>query len=147
MIRNCVLTSSGRQAGIESTSGGDQRRRVRPRGLLLALPIALLLAIAPAAGASAAGTTGSEGLSGYKHPESAKKETLPAKKAKPAEPSKPVEPATPTEPLKTTEPVAKASSLPFTGYNLTWTVGFGLILVGTGGSIVLMQRRRRGTGR
>ncbi|HTR71975.1 MAG TPA: hypothetical protein VMG80_00125 [Solirubrobacteraceae bacterium] len=143
MTRNYVLTSSTRQT---STSGGDQRRRVRLRGLL-ALPIALLLAIAPAAGASAAGTTGSEGLSGYKHTESAKKETVPAKTTKEAEPTKAVEPATTSEPATTTEPEAKAKTLPFTGYDLSWTVGFGVLLVGAGGSIVLTQRRRRGANR
>jgi hypothetical protein len=142
MTRNYVPTSSGEQTGIESTSGGDQRRRLWLRGLL-ALPIALLLAIAPATGASAAGTTGSEGLSGYKHTEKAKKENVPAKTKKEPEP----EPERPVEPTRPVEPVAKASTLPFTGYDLNWTVGFGVLLVGAGGSIILMQRRRRGASR
>jgi len=44
---------------------------------------------------------------------------------------------------------AKASSLPFTGFDLRWTVGAGLLLMGMGFSIVTMQRlkRRNTTGR
>ncbi len=41
---------------------------------------------------------------------------------------------------------AKASStktLPFTGFDLRWTVGIGLLLVAMGFSIVTVQRRQR----
>jgi len=40
----------------------------------------------------------------------------------------------------------KASTLPFTGFNLTWTVGGGLLLIAAGGSIMVMQRRGRRDG-
>jgi hypothetical protein len=33
--------------------------------------------------------------------------------------------------------------LPFTGLDLRWTVGAGLLLLGAGGSIMVMQGRRR----
>jgi len=57
-------------------------------------------------------------------------------------------PATTTTPAKTssvptTTKSAKASSLPFTGLDLRFTVGVGLILMGAGFSIVMVQRRQR----
>lgn len=139
MTRNHFLTSTGkRQTDMGSTNARRSRRT--SLHMLLALPIALLLAMAPAAPALAAGTTGSEGLSGYGHKEAAKKENQNSKTKKEPEP----EPKQTVEPERPpVEPVAKASTLPFTGYDLSWTVGFGVLLVGAGGSIILMQRRRR----
>ena len=53
-------------------------------------------------------------------------------------------PTTTTTPAKS----AKASTLPFTGLDLRWTVAIGLLLMGVGFSIVTVQRRqRRSTGR
>jgi cytoskeletal protein RodZ len=62
-------------------------------------------------------------------------------------------PTTTTAPTTTTTPATTASpttakSLPFTGFDLRWTVGIGIVLMGMGFSIVTMQRRqRRGTRR
>ncbi len=138
MTRNHVLTSSGkRQTDMKSTSAKRSRRT--SLRMLLALPIALLLAMALTAPTLAAGTTGNEGLSGYGHKEAAKKENQNSKTKKEPEP----EPKQTEEPARSVEPVAKASTLPFTGYDLSWTVGFGVLLVGAGGSIILTQRRRR----
>jgi hypothetical protein len=40
------------------------------------------------------------------------------------------------------------STLPFTGFDLRWTIGIGVLLIATGGSIVLVQSRlRRDRGR
>jgi uncharacterized surface anchored protein len=52
-----------------------------------------------------------------------------------------------TEP--TSEPVAKkASTLPFTGFDLRWTIGGGVLLIAMGFSLVVAQRRqRRSSGR
>jgi hypothetical protein len=36
---------------------------------------------------------------------------------------------------------AKASTLPFTGFDLRWSIGMGLLLIGAGVAIVTMQRR------
>jgi hypothetical protein len=123
----------------KSMSRRSSRRRMSLRRLLV-LPVTLLLVAAPTVPAVAAGSTSKEALSGYKHPSTAKKETKPAKaKEVPHE-----EPA----PTTTPAPVAKQSTLPFTGFDLSWTVGFGLLLMGAGGSIVLVQRRqRRSSGR
>jgi uncharacterized surface anchored protein len=42
----------------------------------------------------------------------------------------------------------KASTLPFTGLDLRWTIGIGLLLIGTGLSVMVVQRRhRRDSGR
>jgi len=48
-------------------------------------------------------------------------------------------PTTTTTPAKS----ATASTLPFTGLDLRWTVGIGLLLMGMGFSIVTVQRRQR----
>ncbi len=109
-------------------------RRVSLRRLLI-LPVALLLVTALAVPALAA-SSNSEGLSNYKHPTTAKKEVKPSthKEEVPSE-------------VPTTTPVpAKQSSLPFTGFDLRWTVGFGLLLMGAGGWIIVAQRRQRRDG-
>lgn len=49
-----------------------------------------------------------------------------------------------TEPSKGSEPTAKkASTLPFTGFDLRWTIGAGIVLLAMGLSIVMVQRRQR----
>jgi uncharacterized surface anchored protein len=56
---------------------------------------------------------------------------------------------TASEPSKSTAPTAKkASTLPFTGFDLRWTIAGGLLLMAMGLTIVTAQRRhRRNTGR
>jgi uncharacterized surface anchored protein len=56
---------------------------------------------------------------------------------------------TASEPSTSTEPTAKkASTLPFTGFDLRWTIAGGLLLMAMGLTIVTAQRRhRRNTGR
>jgi len=117
------------------------RRRGSLRRLLVA-PVALLLVAALAAPAMAA-----EPTSGYTHPTTGKQETLPSKsKTAPQSESKP----TTTTPATTTAPAtsapAKGSTLPFTGFDLRWTVSFGLLLMGAGTAIVMVQRRQRRDG-
>jgi cytoskeletal protein RodZ len=115
---------------------------------LLALPLALVLVAAFAASALAAAEPAT---TGYSHATTPKQEVLPSKSKttpqKEPTPSKTsTTPATSTEPTATTAPT-KASSLPFTGLNLSWVVGFGLLLIVAGGSIVMVQRRQRDSGR
>jgi hypothetical protein len=64
-----------------------------------------------------------------------------------SEPTKTTAPSTTATP--TTEPAAKkASTLPFTGFDLRWTIGGGVLLIAMGFSLVVAQRRqRRSTGR
>jgi uncharacterized surface anchored protein len=128
----------------------------------------LLLAVALVApmSAVAAGTTSTskEGLSGYEKKAEEKKAeekkaeeksgTSPSKEATTPEKKEATTPekkeATPTTtsttPATSTAPStekATASTLPFTGFDLRWTVGMGLLLVGAGFSIVTVQRRHR----
>ena len=62
--------------------------------------------------------------------------TSPSKEAAKPTPSKEPAPAS-------TSGTPKASTLPFTGFDLTWDIGFGLLLMGAGFSILAMLRRQR----
>ena len=137
----------------------DVRRRVSRRGLLV-LAVALMITAAFAVPALAA-----EGLSGYTHTETAKQETkptssttapstsstpTPAQEAKPSTTSAAPTPASEPAPASTTSTTpsttasqSSSSTLPFTGLDLRWVVGFGLLMLGGGASIVLAQRRQR----
>jgi hypothetical protein len=127
-----------------SMSGGPSRWRASLR-MLLILPVVLLFLAAPAAPALAAGATNSEGLSGYKHAETGKKETQPSKEAQSPKGKEAAheQPTSASAPATSAVPAKKASTLPFTGFDLRWTVGFGLLLMGAGTSIVVAQRRQR----
>jgi len=53
---------------------------------------------------------------------------------------------TPTSEKTSTTPTtetAKTGTLPFTGFDLRWSLGFGLVLMGAGFAIVAVQRRQR----
>jgi len=107
------------------------------------LPVALALALTPAAPVLAASGSATTGYGNSQPKAPAGSGTSPSKATK--KPAKAVTPAT-TSSTPTAKP-AKASTLPFTGFDLRWTVGAGLLLVGAGGSIMVMQRRqRRNTG-
>jgi Alphavirus glycoprotein J len=138
MTRTDVVASSRPQ-----TEHAASIRRVSSRALrgLLALPVALLLAVALVAPTAAlAATTTTESGYSQKAPEP-KSGTSPSKETKPTKAA--------TTPEKTTTPTTetpKAQTLPFTGFDLRWVAGFGLVLMATGFSIVAVQRRpRRGT--
>jgi hypothetical protein len=152
MTRTDVEALNGPQtAGTEANRRGSSRAARR----LMVLPVALLLAIVLAATSFAA-----QPLSGYggqstpaPKPSSG---TSPSKSTKtptsktPTTTTPAAEPAPATSssvPTTTTAP-AKSSSLPFTGFNLSWTVGGGLLLIAMGFSIVTVQRRQgRDSGR
>ena len=53
-------------------------------------------------------------------------------------------PTTEAAPTTTTAPAteAKASTLPFTGFDLRWSLAVGVLLIGAGFSIVAVQRRQ-----
>jgi hypothetical protein len=115
---------------------------------LIAVPVVLLLALALVAPTSALATstsTTNEGLSGYNKKTEEQGKTAPSKekeeKAAPTETSKaPSKAPAGTAPATEAE---KAATLPFTGFDLRWTVGMGLLLMGAGMSIVVVQRRHR----
>jgi negative regulator of sigma E activity len=115
---------------------------------LVVLPVAFALTMAlvvPTAALAA-----EEGLSGYNNkPTTSSTTPTPATGTSPSKesstPTKTTAPETSsTEPSTTSEPTAKkASTLPFTGFDLRWTIGAGVILLAMGFSIVTVQRRQR----
>ncbi len=138
MTRTDVMASSRPQA-----VGAAPNRR-GPAGILRRfslVPVVLLVAMALIGpGTALAAEKSSE--SGYGQEANKPKEstgTSPSKESSsPA--SKSAEPSTSTAP---TAESAKSSTLPFTGLNLTWVVGGGLLLMAAGFSIVVVQRRER----
>jgi len=130
MTRTDVVASSRPQTAGRIVSGTSRAWRRR-----LALPVALLVAMAllvPAAALAASGTTG-EGLSTYN-------ETKTTSSAA-AEPAAATAPSTAAAPAKE---LPKTSTLPFTGLNLGNVIIVGVLLMGAGFSIVIVQRRRAG---
>jgi uncharacterized membrane protein len=132
-------------------------------GKLLVVPVAALIAAVLLLPASA---LAAEPTSGYS-------QTAPTPKTTPATPTTPTapKPSTGTSPSKeektpseekskapTKEPTAStpssttvgasksstSSTLPFTGLDLRWVVGVGLLLIAAGLSITTLQRRHRG---
>jgi hypothetical protein len=150
MTRTDVVASSRPQkAGAAPMRKGSSSAMRR----LLVLPVAfaLMMALVLPTTALAAG----EGLSGYNNkPTTTSTTPTPTTGTSPSkESSTPTKTTTPEttkgEPTTSTEPTAKkASTLPFTGFDLRWTIGGGVLLIAMGFSIVTAQRRqRRDTGR
>jgi hypothetical protein len=153
MTRTDVVASS-RPHGADAapTAKGSSR----PLRRLSLLPVAFVLTIALALPTAA---FAAEGLSGYSTtpkttstttpgttPTSSTPTPTPTTGTSPSkESSTPEKTATPekaTEPTSTTA-AKKATSLPFTGLDLRWTIAAGFLLVAMGGSIVIVQRRQR----
>src|SRR5664280_1890821 len=145
MTRTDVVASSRPQkAGAAPMRKGSSSARRR----LLVLPVAfaLMMALVLPTTALAAG----EGLSGYNNkPTTTSTTPTPTTGTSPSkESSTPTKTTTPEttkgEPTTSTEPTAKkASTLPFTGFDLRWTIGGGVLLIAMGFSIVTAQRRQR----
>jgi cytoskeletal protein RodZ len=130
---------------------GRSQRRNAHGGLrlliaALSLSIALLAFVAaPVLAVETSTTTTSSTSTGYsqtpKPPE--EKKVAPAKEEKKVAPEKEVAPAKETTPAVSTTP-AKATELPFTGLDLRWIVGGGLLLIAVGGvSLGAMRRHER----
>jgi len=157
MTRTDVGASSRPQTTVGAASIGKGSRRALRR--LSVLPVALLLAAALVAPTAAlAEETGATGYA-QKPPEPTVTTTTttpagttptstsptPASGTSPSKeastPAKAVSPSTATSSPTTTS--ASGKTLPFTGFDLSWTVGIGLLLLGVGFSIVAVQRRQR----
>jgi hypothetical protein len=141
MTRTDVVASSRPRKAAATNRKGVLRK-------LAVLPIALALMTALVVPTSALAASESEALSGYGSKPKATHGTSPSKES--STPTKTTAPETSTsEPTSSSEPTAsKASTLPFTGFDLRWTVGAGVLLLAMGFSIVTAQRRqRRNTGR
>jgi hypothetical protein len=142
MTRTDVMASSRpRTAGAAPSS----RRFTSVARRLFALPVVLLLVLALVLPSAAM----AEEKSGYsqKTPTTSTKTTpktgtLPAKESE--EPAKaPVAEAEPEKTTSASPTTEKATTLPFTGFNLSWDIGFGVVLIAAGFSILAMQRRQR----
>ncbi|HUB73122.1 MAG TPA: hypothetical protein VL979_03675 [Solirubrobacteraceae bacterium] len=102
----------------------------RTRRLLSIALAASLLALALAPGAAFAESSYTE------KPTEPKSGVAPSKESEaPAKEAEPTSSAAPTS--------EKASTLPFTGFDLRWEIAFGVAMVIAGGSIVAVQRRHR----
>jgi hypothetical protein len=119
-----------------------RRRSPRASRRLLALPVALLLTVALVVPTAAFAATTNTPTSGYNQtPPTPTSGTSPSK-----EKSTPKKETAPAKATTTPTTSTKASTLPFTGFDLRWTVGLGLLLMGAGFSIVTVQRRQRRDG-
>jgi hypothetical protein len=144
MTRTDVMASSRPQ----EVDAAPKRKGSSALRKLVVLPVAFALTMAlvvPTAALAA-----EEGLSGYNNkPTTSSTTPTPATGTSPSKesstPTKTTAPETSsTEPSTTSEPTAKkASTLPFTGFDLRWTIGAGVILLAMGFSIVTVQRRQR----
>jgi uncharacterized surface anchored protein len=145
MTRTDVMASSRPQTeGAAKVGQGSTRRR------LIVLPVVLLLlavaAIAPMSAVAASTTTNKEGLSGYEKKAEEKSGTSPTTETKTPK-TEPTPTSTSTSSTSPSSETAKATTLPFTGMDLRWMIGMGLLLAGAGVSIVTVQRRHRNDGR
>jgi hypothetical protein len=138
MTRTDVMASSRpRTAGAVST------RRAPSLRVLAIVPVVLLMAMALLAPGAAFAATETNTSSGYnQEPNKPSTGTSPSKET--STPSKET-PASETTPSTTPSPEA-AKALPFTGFDLRWSFGIGLLLMGAGFSIVVVQRRQRREG-
>jgi hypothetical protein len=155
MTRTDSMVSSGPQTAGAATLGSelndDRRSRRVARRALLAVPVALAVAI-PAPALAQTKTTNTTSGYGTKPPVTTtspepKSGTAPSKEAttpKSAPEPTSTTPATSTEPAKTSVSPAAESKLPFTGLDLRWVVGAGLLLLAGGLSIRFTQRRSVG---
>jgi uncharacterized surface anchored protein len=155
MSTDVVASSRPRKAGAAPLNRGSSRAWRR----LSVVPVALLLAAALLGPDT---TIAAEPTSGYSQTAPTPKTTpsttpsktpttgtSPSKEEKTGEkttPSKETAPSTGTSTTPTSTTSAskeKASTLPFTGFDLRWALGVGLLLIASGFSIVLVERRQR----
>jgi uncharacterized membrane protein len=153
MTRTDVVASSRPRKAIAAPKrkGSSALRKL----VVLPVAVALTMALVPATALAA-----DEGLSGYNKTTTTTTTTTtptttpattptpttgtsPSKES--STPTKTTAPETAsTEPSKGSEPTAKkASTLPFTGFDLRWTIGAGVLLLAMGLSIMVGQRRQR----
>jgi hypothetical protein len=135
MTRTDVMASSRPQTeGAVSMRSGRSGVLRRLSALSAVLLLALTLALPGTAFAA------EEPTAGYNQtPTTPKTGTSPSKEEKsPASEPAPEKSTTTTTPTTAT----KSSTLPFTGFDLRWSLAVGVLLMGAGFSIVAVQRRQ-----
>jgi uncharacterized surface anchored protein len=103
----------------------------------------MALALLPSAAIAA-----SEPTAGYKETPTVSKTTpttgvSPSKEAEKPSSTTPAKETAPASTTSTPTTGEKATTLPFTGFDLRWDIALGLLLVAAGVSIVVLQRRQR----
>lgn len=143
-----VIMTSNEVTALDRPRRGSARRGLR--FLIAALSLSLVVTAFSAMPVLAAETTTTTTATtstetGYNQKPEAPKEE---KKVAPAKEEKEAAPKSETEPAKEVAPVA-AQKLPFTGLDLRWVVGMGLLLILAGGISlrVVRRRERHGIGR
>ncbi len=142
------MTRSDVMASSRPLTAGAAPKRTRSsvlRGLAV-LPIVLLMAMALLSpGTALAAEKTSSTSSGYnQEPNKPSTGTSPSKET--TTPSKETTPTNESAPTSTTSTTPSSKTLPFTGFDLRWSFGIGLLLMGAGFSIVVIQRRQRREG-
>jgi hypothetical protein len=140
MTRTDVMASSRPGTHVGAARIGSGSSGVW-RGLAI-LAVAMAVALLPSAAIAA-----SEPTAGYKETPTVSKTTpssgvAPAKEEKPTT-STPAKETAPSTTSSTPTSSEKATTLPFTGFDLRWDIGLGLLLIAAGVSIVVLQRRQR----
>jgi hypothetical protein len=151
MTRTDVMASSRPL----TPGAAPMKKRTGTLRALVALPIVLLMALALLAPGSA--VAAEEPTSGYNQTPTTPTTpattptTTPSTGTSPSKEEGTPTTTTPkeTEPTTSSAPAKEtaAKTLPFTGFDLRWSFGIGLLLMAAGFSIVLMQRRSREDGR
>jgi cytoskeletal protein RodZ len=159
MTRTDVMASSRpRSAGAASTRRGPSS--VLGELSLASFVVMLALALAPGAALAAeptsgyttttpptTGTTPTTPATTTTTKTTPSTGTLPSKEAeKPTTSTPSTEPSPEKTSSTPTTTTAKSGTLPFTGFDLRWDIGLGLLLIAAGFSIVVMQRRQRRDG-
>lgn len=144
MTRTDVVASSRPQATDAASMRKESSRALR-RALVVPVALSLAAALTVSTAAFAATTTG---YNQTPPPPTTGTTPTPTTGTSPSKesstPTKTTAPATSNSaPTTSTSPTSTAKSLPFTGFDLRWTVGIGLVLMGMGFSIVTVQRRQR----
>jgi hypothetical protein len=145
MTRTDVMASSRPQ-----TAGSKAARRGSSSFLrvlsIASVALALVLALVPAVALASA-----EPTSGYTQTPTTTSTTTPSSGVAPSKeevkPTTTAKETTPTSTSSTAPASEKATTLPFTGFDLRWEIGVGLLLILGGVSIVVLQRRQRSAGR
>jgi hypothetical protein len=138
MTRTDVMASSRPQNVSAAPMGRGSSGVLRRRSIVPVVLVLALMVIAPSTAFAAETTTGYN----QTPPTPTTTETTPATTT--SEPAKEVSPTTSTTPASSTSPAEeKSSTLPFTGFDLRWSLGIGLLLLLSGFSIVTVQRRQR----
>jgi hypothetical protein len=131
MTRTDVMASS--RPHTETATGRVSAGVSRRAGAMLALLLLTAALVLPGVAMAEVQST----YSTKPNVPTSKSGTAPSKETK--EPTSSTTPAT----TSTTPTETKASTLPFTGFDLRWSLAIGVVLMGAGFSIVAVQRRQR----